>query len=240
MERTARKKFLTVSESELFKSLSESDLQRLQSYKQLMKIIPPQKSSNWPRYLCYSAIIFILFLLTPVFVLCLVHNGTFKEVEFLQDAHLALCRMFMEDYMEFDLHREACILETIEGIEDVFRPPIDCSICYNVTKVERVSGITVADFEEKFAYSSRPVVITDAMNDWTAVDKFSFEYLRSVYRNDSPALNRASSECQFFPYKTKFGSLRDVFAMSSERARLQDGSKPWYIGWLVWIWILAT
>lgn len=232
MENVAHEKFVTLSESELFKSMRENDLLKLRSYLKLMEIIP-ERSSSLTKCTCYLVIVLAASLLIPVTLFALVHHGIFSEVEILQNAHRTFSRMIVENYMEFDLEREQCILETLEGVEDIFRPPITCSICQNVTTVERLSGISVAEFEENFAYSSRPVVITDAMNDWTAVDKFSFEYLKSVYHNDSPALTRATSDCQFFPYKTNFGSLKDVFAMSSDRARLKDGSKPWYIGWLV-------
>jgi len=78
-----------------------------------------------------------------------------------------------------------------------------------------------------YAYSGKPAVVTDAMANWTAPEVFSFAFLRTLYRGE-----RASSgRCQFFPYKTEFQSLRDVFEMSDERASLDKGTEPWYVGW---------
>ena len=56
--------------------------------------------------------------------------------------------------------------------------------------------------------------------------------LQGIYPEDSPVL-RSSVEhnCQFFPYKTDFHSLQEVFNMSDDRAQLKDGAEPWYIGW---------
>ncbi|CAL7940419.1 unnamed protein product [Xylocopa violacea] len=75
-----------------------------------------------------------------------------------------------------------------------------------------------------YAYSGRPVVVTDAMANWTATTKFSFAFFKSLYDGED-------ANCQFFPYKTEFKSLQDVFEMSESRASLEEGTKPWYVGW---------
>jgi len=69
------------------------------------------------------------------------------------------------------------------------------------------------------------------MLNWTATDVFSFDFFKNIYPDDSPALDSFDSDCQFFPYKTKFKNLREVLNMSPERARLENGSHFWYIGW---------
>lgn len=80
----------------------------------------------------------------------------------------------------------------------------------------------------RFAYSRVPVVITDAMVNWTAPEVFSFEYFKQLYNQDS----NYRKNCQFFPYKTKFRSLMEVFEMDPLLADYSEG-KPWYIGWYV-------
>ncbi|XP_065349796.1 uncharacterized protein LOC135945823 isoform X1 [Cloeon dipterum] len=116
---------------------------------------------------------------------------------------------------------EKCLLANPDWLQDSTRPPEDCSICAGVDTVDRVSQISPQLFEQKYAYSGRPVVIEDAMRNWTAPSIFSLDFLRSLYR-DSPQPN-----CQFFPYKTEFRGLADFFNMSEERAT----GKPWYVGW---------
>jgi hypothetical protein len=73
--------------------------------------------------------------------------------------------------------------------------------------------------------------VTDAMSNWTATNVFSFQFFKEIYSKDSPALDGYDIDCQFFPYKTQFKSLREVLNMSPQRARLDYGSDPWYVGW---------
>ncbi|XP_057290459.1 uncharacterized protein LOC130613150 [Hydractinia symbiolongicarpus] len=128
-----------------------------------------------------------------------------------------------------DLKTDACVYPFSESLLDVFRPPVDCSFCRGITKFDRVSQLSQQDFVEKYAYSGRPVIITDATKNWTATEKFSFEFIKSVYRKDSPVLSGDSKECQFFPYQTKFATLSDVFKMPAKMKNMEG--KPWYIGW---------
>lgn len=71
-------------------------------------------------------------------------------------------------------------------------------------------------------------MVTDAAANWTAMEIFSFAFLKDLYQDRHDV-----EDCQFFPYKTEFKSLRDVFNMSTSRALMKAGSKPWYVGWLV-------
>ncbi|XP_064115206.1 LOW QUALITY PROTEIN: uncharacterized protein LOC135221330 [Macrobrachium nipponense] len=128
-----------------------------------------------------------------------------------------------------DLTVEQCTIEMPSSVQDIFRPPVECSMCRHVTHVERVSTITPAEFERKYAYSGRPVVVTDGQRNWTATQSFSFEFFKSIYADDSPVLENFERDCQFFPYQTDFMNLRQVFNMSHERANMLG--EPWYIGW---------
>ncbi|KAL3858860.1 hypothetical protein ACJMK2_009109 [Sinanodonta woodiana] len=135
------------------------------------------------------------------------------------------------DFYGADVEKEPCIINLPEAIVDVFRPPVDCAICRGITAVDRVSNITSEEFENKYAYSGHPVIITDGTESWTAPEVFSFEFFKEIYTDDSPVMENTEANCQFFPYKTNFKNLRDVFTMSEERAHMKDGSDPWYIGW---------
>lgn len=128
-----------------------------------------------------------------------------------------------------DLTEVECIIENFEFIADMFRPYVDCSLC-NITGIERVSNISQRDFLEKYAYSGRPVVITDGAKEWAALEVFSFEFFRDLYDPASPNLASTDRDCQFFPYQTKFESLGEVLNMSEDRRNGVVG-EPWYIGW---------
>lgn len=110
----------------------------------------------------------------------------------------------------------------------IFRKPENCDICKNVQKINKVSNITPEEFEIKYIVKSEPVVIKDAAKNWSAMKVFSFEFFKNLYEaNDY----EGEDNCQFFPYKTEFNSLREVFNMSAERSNLKDGTLPWYVGW---------
>ncbi|ESO98350.1 hypothetical protein LOTGIDRAFT_114702 [Lottia gigantea] len=127
---------------------------------------------------------------------------------------------------------EECIVELPGDVQKYFRPPVTCEFCQNVTHIPRVSGITPNEFEENYAYSGHPIVVVDATKTWTAMNVYNFKFFQDVHKNvteENEGKQRTS--CQFFPYKTKFQGLEDVFNMSVEKAYMKDGSPPWYIGW---------
>jgi len=131
-----------------------------------------------------------------------------------------------------NLFSEHCLVASDSLLITLFRPPVNCRICHSLTRVDRVSRLSRELFEEHYAYSGRPVIVTDAMANWSALQTFNFEFFRGIYSNDSPALV-SGDDCQFFPYETGFQNLSEVFHMTSERANLHNGSEPWYIGWYV-------
>lgn len=130
-----------------------------------------------------------------------------------------------------DITQEDCVIGMPEFVSDVFRPPVECDFCKNLTEVDRVSNISPVEFEESYAYTGVPVIIEDGTLNWTAPEVFSFDFFKEIYKEGSQALDNQERHCQFFPYKTSFNSLSEVMQMSSKRARMEDGSEPWYIGW---------
>ncbi|XP_046620673.1 uncharacterized protein LOC124305371 [Neodiprion virginianus] len=139
----------------------------------------------------------------------------------------AVLTMLFIRYAKDDLmptRREKCIIDMPSSVHQVFRPPQDCSMCLGIQQVDKVTKIDPALFELRYAYSGQPVVVTDATTNWTAPKVFSFAFFKSLYEGQE-------ADCQFFPYKTEFKSLREVFNMSTSRALQLAGTKPWYIGW---------
>ncbi|XP_064122537.1 uncharacterized protein LOC135226756 [Macrobrachium nipponense] len=128
-----------------------------------------------------------------------------------------------------DLHVEQCTIDMPPAVQDLFRPPVDCGMCRDVTHVEKIHSVSPAFFEERYAYSGRPVVVTDGQQNWSARNTFSFAFFKSIYSEDSPVLENFERTCQFFPYQTEFRNLRQVFNMSEARANMHGD--PWYIGW---------
>ncbi|XP_074109984.1 bifunctional arginine demethylase and lysyl-hydroxylase JMJD6 [Cotesia typhae] len=123
-----------------------------------------------------------------------------------------------------DLQFQKCLIEPPDIFQKIFRPAEDCSMCQSIQQVEKLANIDPDFFEQRYAYSGKPVVITDATVNWTAAQLFSFSFFKSLYHG-------RAANCQFFPYKTGFKSLQDVFNMSEDRILLKPGSEPWYVGW---------
>lgn len=130
-----------------------------------------------------------------------------------------------------DPFKEPCIAYVPERVKESINPPLNCDFCKNVHQVDRVQNISVEKFESEYAYSGRPVVITDGTRNWTALTVFSYSFLKDIFSPGSIALEKVEKNCQFFPYRTEFSSLRKVFEMSEERASMKGNAMPWYIGW---------
>lgn len=90
-----------------------------------------------------------------------------------------------------------CWISLPDSLSHAFRPPEDCNFCRNVTQADRISNISPKEFEKKYAYNAKPVVITDATIKWTALDVFDFWYFKDVY--DSSQFDSEQMNCQFFP-----------------------------------------
>lgn len=134
----------------------------------------------------------------------------------------AICSYYLKNFLSND----SCIIALPDAFARTFRPIQTCDFCRSVKAIDEIENVLPAEFEERYAYSGRPVIIRDATVNWTARDIFSFDYFRDLYlESDDYRAN-----CQFFPYKTEFKSLKEAFRMNSQRAQYISG-EPWYFGW---------
>lgn len=134
---------------------------------------------------------------------------------------------------------ERCIMEVNEdtgfGV-DFCRAPVQCEeVCAGVRGVEEVhvDHLTVEMFEERFAYSSRPLVVRNASIDWPLMHTLTYDWLKELYMSEPDQLMKSGDDCWFNRYKTEsVRNLRSVFHMPDERVKMVSG-KPWYVGWAV-------
>ncbi|KAG8193766.1 hypothetical protein JTE90_005062 [Oedothorax gibbosus] len=49
----------------------------------------------------------------------------------------------------YDPESEMCVLNMPGDLQNLFMPPFDCSICRNLTKIERVTNISPEEFEKR-------------------------------------------------------------------------------------------
>ncbi|XP_055837119.1 uncharacterized protein LOC129905616 [Episyrphus balteatus] len=120
-----------------------------------------------------------------------------------------------------------CSIGFPDNIRKAFRPPVKCDFCQGVSNIQKVKRISSEDFEQKFAYSGVPVVVTDATVNWTSLSTFDFWYFKDTYslaKHKNKILN-----CQFFPYKSGFRNLFE--ALENPPEHFHSNEKAWYFGW---------
>ncbi|KAJ6649684.1 Locomotion-related protein Hikaru genki, partial [Pseudolycoriella hygida] len=133
-------------------------------------------------------------------------------------------------YVKMYLNSETCALELPQELSKIFRSPENCDFCQNVSKVDRIAKITPDEFERRYAYTGRPVIITDATTNWTALETFDFWYFKDIYDQARMRTNKPMN-CQFFPYKTGFKTFYEAMSIPRERVNYESGTDPWYFGW---------
>lgn len=137
---------------------------------------------------------------------------------------------YQED-LSIAIRESRCAIDNGGMFIEVARPPTNCAMCRNLYEVPVEYNISVEDFSTKYAYTTVPVLIKDATRNWTAMDKFSYDFFKELYVNTTDAFEITEEDCQFFPYKTEFRTLEDAFNMSDDRAHFKEGEETWYFGW---------
>lgn len=122
-----------------------------------------------------------------------------------------------------------CLIPNNYFIWEFTRPVSNCDYCRNIDAALILPNLTKDEFKP-YAYSSRPIVIKNAAKDWPASKVYSWEFFRDLYENIDGAYESVE-ECQFLHFKSSFNNLKEVFAMSKERAMHQKDEEPWYVGW---------
>lgn len=149
---------------------------------------------------------------------------------FLIPVVLSLAGYFLYNHQTDSWSEEPCLLDVNEIFGEFTRKPTACSVmCEGLVEIPRVSNLSREIFVAKYAYSGRPVVVVDGASNWSALTTFNFTYFKRIYKKNKDAYRINEEECQFFPYKTEFVTLKEAFTMSKERAEWKG--KPWYFGW---------
>jgi len=118
-----------------------------------------------------------------------------------------------------------CIVGTNSLTQELSRPTFQCDMCKDIDQVPTIDGnlLTKDLFLSKYAYTGVPLLVKNGA--------ISFDYLKDLYQLTDGALEAVAENCQFFPYKTSFLSLEEVFEMPKEQSKLEPGQPEWYVGW---------
>ena len=58
----------------------------------------------------------------------------------------------------------------------------DCSACQHLKGVKRIANASQSEIAESFLFNQIPVIVTDAVEGWDALEKFDLNYLAEVPR----------------------------------------------------------
>jgi len=124
-----------------------------------------------------------------------------------------------------------CLLPNNYLIWEFTRPMSNCDYCRDIeAPLILPSNLTKEEFRF-YSYSSRPMIVKKAAYDWPARKEFTLGFFRNLYERTEGAYNSVEEECQFLHFKSNLANLRQVFAMSEDRALHRAGEDPWYVGW---------
>lgn len=123
-----------------------------------------------------------------------------------------------------------CLLPNNYLVWEFTRPIMNCDYCRDVEAPLILPNLTKEEFR-LYSYSSRPMIIKNAAYDWPARKEFTLEFFRNLYERIEGAYESVEEECQFLHFKSNFANLREVFAMSEDRALHREGEDVWYVGW---------
>jgi len=146
---------------------------------------------------------------------------------------LSKVRGYRWDY----IHR--CVLEEKDEYGNGLafcRSLVDCDICKDVSVVDEVfiDELEPANFETKYANPSRPLVIRNATSTWPVMHVLDYEWMKDLYIDYEDEVEESGKDCWFNNYNTKdIKTLRSLFSMSEERKNMEEGKRPWYVGWAV-------
>lgn len=219
-------------------------------------------SANWDIILlCIINVVLILYL--TFFIASYIAPEADFTVSFF-DFNEKIYKNMIDKWIKFnregDVKNEQCAIPIPQFALPLFKPIDDCRMCQDLNEIKRIERVSKEEFLEKYAYSGVPVIITDAMTNWTGLTKINFDFLKQTYiKSDEIAYRKRQAKlanskklrsiigtfksivetdeirqedkdtCQFFPYKTNFRNLREVFELETNNEKIYE--KPWYVGW---------
>ena len=185
------------SQKQLFKSFKISEtinfqeICQLVSYKKLTKAYENkrQRKSPWKSFFSFDIIaLFILNFIFVTYLLKFIHYyytesdvldlfAVFKNI-------YSYCAALWLKYNSFDdVTREECALPMPEFLNSITRPISNCSMCIGLNEIKSVDYISKEDFLNHHAYTAVPLLVKSAALNWSAINVFSFQFLKNLYLN---------------------------------------------------------
>ncbi|KOB75635.1 Uncharacterized protein OBRU01_07207 [Operophtera brumata] len=112
-----------------------------------------------------------------------------------------------------------CLLPSNYLVWEATRPLADCSYCENVTKPIILRNVTRQDFTI-YAYSSRPIIVKNAITHWKATKEFSYSMFKRLYEQTDGSYESLEEGCQFLNFKT------DMFICQTQERGMNQEKNP--------------
>jgi hypothetical protein len=112
------------------------------------------------------------------------YNNSLPKIDFLAVKSQSI-QLLSQSWMKWngltDMQHEECAIPMPDLLFPAVRPIDDCSMCLNVKEIKRVSKISKQEFLDKYAYTGIPVIITDATENWSAMNEINYKFLKELY-----------------------------------------------------------
>ena len=88
------------------------------------------------------------------------------------------------------MYDRECIIDNPYYVHDEITEE-DCSVCRKLRKIKRDSNVSQSTIADDYLFSNVPVIVTDAMEEWDALEKFDISFLAEV-RSDCKSIQAIS------------------------------------------------
>lgn len=93
------------------------------------------------------------------------------------------------------IYDKECLIDNPYKIQDGLTEE-DCNACQHLKGVKRIANASQSEIAESFLFNQIPVIVTDAVEGWDALEKFDLNYLAELYEKNE-VLADSSGGCQF-------------------------------------------
>ena len=121
---------------------------------------------------------------TEVIILMFLLQVTLDSLRVLS---ILVCFFFVRNFQALPywdwtvIYDKECLIDNPYKVQDGLTEE-DCSACQHLKGVKRIANASQSEIAESFLFNQIPVVVTDAVEGWDALEKFDLNYLAEVPR----------------------------------------------------------
>jgi len=77
------------------------------------------------------------------------------------------------------MYDHECVIDNPYYVNDEMTEE-DCNVCRKLRNIKRVSNVSQSTIADDYLFSNVAVIVTDAMEEWDALEKFDVDFLAEV------------------------------------------------------------